>query len=166
MSIKNTKFKSLAGFFSRVDSTSQPNGCWLWIGPLNSSGYGSLSWEQGIVGSHVLAYEIEYGPVPKGTCVLHRCDVRSCCRPEHLFLGSKSDNSKDAWAKGRNFYQLHPELRPRGAKHTNAKLNAAQIVEIRARYKRGERQIDIAKDFGVSQGTISHLIVGRTYTCN
>ena len=48
-----------------------------------------------------VSYRDIVGPIPVGLFVLHRCDNRSCVRPEHLFLGTADDNSKDLKAKGR-----------------------------------------------------------------
>lgn len=48
------------------------------------------------------AWEIMNGPIPPGMCVLHKCDVPQCVRPEHLWLGTKSQNSLDMIAKGRD----------------------------------------------------------------
>ena len=50
---------------------------------------------------HRLMWEQKNGPVPDGLFVLHRCDVRACCNPDHLFLGTPLDNMQDMHAKGR-----------------------------------------------------------------
>jgi hypothetical protein len=42
------------------------------------------------------------GPIPDGICVLHRCDVKPCFNPDHLFLGTKGENNADTTAKGRH----------------------------------------------------------------
>lgn len=69
--------------------------------------------------------------------VLHKCDNRKCCNPNHLFLGSMSTNQKDAYAKGR-------KVQPR-SKHVNAKLSPEQVRAIRYRYAQGEAvQVDSA----------------------
>lgn len=41
------------------------------------------------------------GPIPDGLFVLHHCDVRNCYEPMHLFLGTNTDNMRDAARKGR-----------------------------------------------------------------
>lgn len=108
-------------FWDRV--TFEPNsGCWLWTGNCKPTGYGELGVtdypgaKSKKVSSHRYSYELHNGSIDDGLCVLHRCDVRCCVNPDHLFLGTKKDNYDDAVSKGRN--------------HTNSK---------RSRCKRGHR---------------------------
>jgi len=58
--------------------------------------------------AHRLSWELANGPIPDGLFVLHRCDTPRCVRPEHLFLGTKADNTADMMAKGR---QVLPPVR-------------------------------------------------------
>jgi hypothetical protein len=81
----------------------EPNtGCWLWMGGANNKGYGMLHDE---AGKHMLSHRASYmltnGPIPQGMHVLHRCDTPLCCNPAHLFLGTHTDNMRDAASKGR-----------------------------------------------------------------
>ena len=76
------------------------NGCILWTGS-RAKGYGTL-WVNGRCRlTHRLIYETAIQPIPKGLWVLHRCDVRLCINPHHLWLGTAADNARDMVAKGR-----------------------------------------------------------------
>jgi len=73
-------------------------GCWLWIGTTLHSGYGQFR----VFGQKLLAHRVAFvGAISAHGCVCHRCDVRNCVRPEHLFLGTISDNQLDRRIKAR-----------------------------------------------------------------
>lgn len=162
----------------------EPNtGCWLWAGAVNPSGYGrwpSLVRPRTV---HRLAWTIFRGPIPQGLCVCHKCDVKSCANPDHLFIGTNADNSADMVRKGRsakgdrNAMRLYPTIVKRGSDHPAkidpsyilrgdthpcAKLTEAQIEEIRTTYASGGiKQIDLAARYGVSQTCISAAVRGK-----
>jgi hypothetical protein len=76
-------------------------GWWIWMGSTDKKGYGRIS-HKGINNyAHRLSWEIHNGPIPDDLCVLHRCDIPPCVRPDHLFLGTRKDNIIDAMQKGR-----------------------------------------------------------------
>ena len=78
------------------------NGCWLWTGG-TYKGYGYMSTPPGMSRLvHRTYWEILNGPIPHKMCVCHTCDTPSCVRPDHLFLGTHTDNMRDRAAKGRH----------------------------------------------------------------
>jgi len=89
-------------FWAKVKKTS---GCWLWVGAKQRRGYGYLHngghSKRKPIRAHRYSWEIHNGPIPAGLWVLHKCDAPSCVNPAHLFLGTRSDNMKDAASKGR-----------------------------------------------------------------
>jgi hypothetical protein len=148
--------------------------CWLWVGAVNrETGYGTIQCRPlfGNVpqGAHRLSWLLENGPVPDGLSVLHRCDVRTCVRPDHLFLGTQLDNMRDMFAKRRrppvrgdgHGARLKPWTRPRGESHPRARLTDSQVEEVRRRCRGGERQCDVARSLGVPSSHVSNIVSGK-----
>lgn len=121
-------------------------GCWEWEGCRSDTGYGTF-YAGRVYSSHRYSWELHNGPIPKGMCVLHRCDNRACVRPDHLWLGTKADNSRDMAAKGRERAPSKP-----GSQHHGAKLTEAAVLEIRASADSGRV---LAERYGVSPSLIS-----------
>jgi hypothetical protein len=120
-------------------------GCWGWQGA-TVYGYGVFTAGRKSYRAHTFAYTMRHGPIPKGMCVCHTCDVRTCTLDEHLWLGTRADNSLDMMLKGR----AHP-----GEAHGNAKLTEEKVRIIRARPFASHRQIRAwAAEWGVCYGTI------------
>lgn len=79
------------------------NGCWLWTKGRSGRRYGQLRLPDGsALAAHRLSYEMHKGPIPEGMFVCHTCDVQHCVNPDHLWLGTNSDNINDCVAKGRH----------------------------------------------------------------
>ena len=144
----------------------EPNsGCWVWMRTL-CDGYGALSVgkkyrspsvKYHMLRAHRVAWELYRSPIPDGMHVLHRCDVRCCVNPDHLFLGTEADNSADKIAKGRDRHTPCP-----GVLNAMAKLNEAKVGEIRRRRALGENWKVLEKEFGVSHKTIWKI--GKGYS--
>lgn len=83
----------------------QSVGCWEWQGTRQNQGYGLITeradGKMVARTTHRVSWELHYGSIPKGLMVLHRCDNRKCVRPDHLYLGTASDNAHDMWATRR-----------------------------------------------------------------
>lgn len=130
--------------------------CWEWIGCCSSTGYGNFYAEGCLHLTHRYSWTQQNGAIPKGLCVLHNCDNRACVRPDHLFLGTKKQNTADMFFKGRqrNLGIL------KGQDHGEAKLKNEDVLRIRQEVASGSKQKDMATRFGVSISLIS-LIVRR-----
>lgn len=148
-----------------IDRTSSPNGCWIWTGARDSAGYGTVflrmkqndskkSRKKDQDRAHRLMWIRNFGPIPEGIFVCHRCDNPPCCNPEHLFLGSPADNNLDSVIKGR---------KPKGERSWNARLTGSQVREIRMLRQKGHPLHFLAKQFGVKRTTISSIVHRRTW---
>lgn len=78
--------------------------CWEYQGGKNNIGYGMIRDELKMRTTHRVSYEEHKGPIPKGMCVCHTCDNPICCNPDHLWLGTRKQNTQDMIDKGRNNY--------------------------------------------------------------
>ncbi len=146
-------------FWKKVDRSGD---CWLWTACCYSTGYGQFFVEGRHQLAHRLSYEWTFGSVPEGECVLHHCDNRRCVRPEHLFLGSRTDNAADKVAKGRHRGYQSPKAR--GARNHSAKLTDSQVLEIRRRYGIQEASsIQLAEEYGVSDVAVRNILHRRTW---
>lgn len=131
------------------------HGCWIYQGGISSNGYGVVSVKNKSVGAHRVSYESRFGKIPDGMCVLHRCDVRSCINPDHLFLGTLGNNNSDRESKGRSSDR-------RGEKNTMAKLTDIEVEVIRHLASiRKLTQRQLAAMFLISQQHVSSLVCRR-----
>ena len=128
-------------FWARVQKS---DACWDWTGYAFNTGYGELWWNGAKVNAHRLAWQLTHGVIPAGAHICHTCDRRICVNPAHLFIGTAADNMHDMARKFR---------------HGMRRLEPAQVIEIRNRYATGDvRQLDLAREFGVAQTTISYVL--------
>lgn len=132
----------------RTDRSGGPLTCWPYTGPLFHNGYGQLYWQGRNQKAHRLAFIDARGPIPEGFLVLHHCDNRRCCNPEHLHLGTHKQNAEEAKARGRYF------LQKRG------RLTRELVIEIR---ESDESHSAVANRLSVSYGTIAAIRQRRTW---
>lgn len=123
---------------SKVERITE-SGCWIWLHSLTSEGYGQ-SWRKPVNENyaHRLTWKTFKGPIPDDMFVCHYCDIKSCCNPAHLFLGSSDDNIQDMINKDRN---------PKGKLHGMAKLTEEQVKAIRADARTNK---NISKEYSIS----------------
>lgn len=155
-------------FWAKVDKSVDPGDCWLWRGARSSSGYGvielSTDGQWWAFGAHRASWILAGNGIPWGLCILHRCDVRACVNPSHLFIGTLGDNNRDAVAKGRNRSgaALRPERLPRGESHPNARMTEGSVAALRALAGTASQRA-LAARFGISPSTVAQILSGETW---
>jgi hypothetical protein len=138
----------------------QVTGCWLWVGARHR-GYGIVQFCHRRKGSQVKLHRLiawlylNYDG-SRVVEVCHRCNVKACFNPAHLYLASHTQNMRDAERDGLI-------IRPYGEKHSSARLTEGQVREIRRLASSGVSHRTLAKQFGVNTGTISNIVARQTW---
>lgn len=137
---------------ARLMSYTAPFGeCLEWQGAKDANGYGRVSRvTYGESLAHRAVYRHAIGPVPEGLGLLHECDNPSCVNPKHLTPGTQLDNMRDAKLKGVRLGEI-----PK-------KVSDEVLVAILSRLAKGEKQREIAKEYGVSESYVSQIKHGKS----
>lgn len=155
-------------FWSKVHQTE---GCWFWLRTTDRDGYGVLT----IGGRQRRAAQVAWelvndSPFPTGMQACHHCDTPGCVRPDHIFVGTNQDNTRDSTEKGRratgdrNGKRTHPESVIRGEQHGRAKLTENEVIAIRSRYAQGDiGHRRLAADYGLSPAGLRFILIRRTW---
>lgn len=141
--------KDLARFWNKVDKTTD---CWNWTAAKSSKGYGRFKLNGKLVSPHVLSYQMHNNDHDSTKDVCHICDNPSCVNPDHLFLGSRSDNMRDCRDKGRLV------LPDNTGKKFRAKVTEEQVKEIRASIASSK---DLSELYNLSVRSINDI---KSYT--
>lgn len=149
-----------------------PNGCWEWQGKLQQ-GYGMFYFENirlsptkmwsKILLAHRYSWELANGPIEGNLCVLHKCDNRPCVNPDHLFLGTRTDNNVDMVTKKRH-------KGPKGIRNPKAKLTEKQVKAIRAEHQQLRASCnqhtadkELGVKYNVNFSTIRNIVSRKTW---
>lgn len=75
--------------------TIKVNGCWIWQGPLNEEGYGSIYFKTRQTLIHRVSYILFWGDYPTDKPETdHLCRNRACWRPLHLEAVTRLENHR------------------------------------------------------------------------
>lgn len=135
--------ESKIGRVENMIATITESGCWIWMGRVKENGYGILSFKNKVHHAHRFSYEAYIGAVPDGLCVLHKCDVRCCVNPDHLFVGTHQDNMDDMVSKKRHNHKVTEDM-------------VGSLMVGRERY--GKTYQELADEHGVSNSTVCKVI--------
>jgi len=142
-------------FWERVDKRGHDE-CWEWRGYQDKGGYGRYSFGGNTFLAHRVAFILASGkPIPSGLCILHKCDNRSCCNPNHLKPGTIAENNLDMALKGRS---------AKGERNPKARLTNEEVLRIRKLHHSGVPLKELASLFNVHRGVIYKIVRRRTWT--
>ena len=155
---------SVANRLQKYSARNHDTGCLEWHGYKDIYGYGillvSIDGIKKNKKAHRLSYEQTYGDIEVGKLVCHRCDVRSCIEPTHLYLGTVADNNKDMMQKGRF---RSGKQNNNGEKNPNAKLTSTQVDSIKILFNYGITQKQIANSLFLHRSTIQRIASGKNW---
>jgi len=133
--------------------------CWGWKRKLHKTGYTMIRYNKLQTSGHRVSWFIHNGEIPEGLIVCHKCDNKICTNPEHLFLGTHSDNTKDMLSKGRNTLTK----KNHGQSCKWSKLTNIKVKQIKKLLTLGVTVARISRDFKVSYMTIKAIKDGRNW---
>jgi hypothetical protein len=137
-------------------NVSAPNedGCMVWMRGKTAAGYGVLTYRNSRWYTHRLAWYLTYGDIPEKMSVCHKCDNPPCCNPEHLFLGTKKDNSQDMAEKDRS---------PHGERNGQSRLKEEDVRGIHELRLNGWTLDRIGKRYTIGIPSVYKIIVGQRW---
>lgn len=158
MRTKDMKREKWGDFWDLVPRGTE--GCWEWRGPENVTINRPIYARSGQQHyAYRVAWVLTNGDIPDDLGVLHHCDNPMCCRPDHLFLGTQSDNCHDMWSKGRGV-QVVPRY---GHEHHMVRIPDTEVRAARERYALGGISIKgLAREVGTSERAVTGWLSGTT----
>lgn len=137
----------------------EPNsGCWIWELSLKN-GYGSFAIERKNLRANRVSWALHFGTIPDGICVCHKCDNPLCVNPDHLFLGTPLENSRDRDRKGR--YRKSNHKRARGTNAGQNKLTEAAVLDI---FQSKEKRETLCEKYKISKSAIYSIKQGLSWS--
>jgi hypothetical protein len=143
------------------------SGCWNWKGSVRPDGYGKTTSQGKQFLAHRLTYCIYTGmSMDDERLVLHKCNNKRCCNPEHLYAGTQADNVRDAVEHGikRGVPFGSWNIYSTGTRNPNAKLTLKQCLQIKGLLTKGKTVAEIKRRYGISHKPIYDIKHNRHWS--
>lgn len=137
--------------------------CIEWNKGKDRDGYGHKKKHGKTFRVHRIVYEQNFGPIPKGLFICHKCDNPSCINPKHLFLGTPLDNVKDMINKGRKIIAKGSRLSHQRERNPSAKLIELHVKNIRDYFLMGMSQKKLSVIFNISRSQIGRIVRNESW---
>lgn len=132
------------------------DGCWEYRADSYVDGYGQFTIGGRKHSAHRFAYTQMKGECPAGLLILHECDNRKCCNPEHLRAGTHQENMEDMKSRGR-------QRSLRGRRHPSRRLTPEKVNRVLKLLEVGESLRSIARLVRLSHVTVLRVKTGKTW---
>lgn len=148
------KIEKLSKYSRDIILEEDKNGCLVCLSHCKDEyGYTKIIYKGKQERLHRVIYEMNYGEIPKGMVIRHKCDNPNCCNIDHLEIGTHQDNSNDMVKRGRSVKgRKYPTLR--GTNNVKNKLSDNDVKEIYLS-KLGYRKL--SKIYNVSPSSIKNI---------
>lgn len=133
----------------KINSSIDDNGCWIWK-KSKWNGYGKTILKGKNMAAHRASWTVFMGEIPQGMQINHKCHVRACINPDHLYVGTQKENVRDTKLAGR-------KVQVKGSAVTISKLKERDIPKIRIMIQNKVSKIKIADMFDVSLSCIRSI---------
>jgi hypothetical protein len=134
------------------------NGCWIWNGGKSGDGYGAIKVNGRQISTHRQAFKEFIGEIYQGLCVCHKCDQPLCCNPDHLFLGTPKENTKDSVKKCRARC-----AKQNGSQNHSTKLDETIVRQIKELFSKGYMVTDLHDLTGIPLKTLEGIKYNITW---
>lgn len=148
-------------FWSKVN-IQEKDDCWNWTGAIDTPGYGAFKLNGKKIDSNRMAWILTFGEIKNDLWVLHKCiGNRLCCNPNHLYLGTRSDNMKDCARENR--LPIVWAKKVFGEEHGNAKLSNETVSNIKRDLLNGIRNKDVCLKYRLDKRLVSQIKLEKSW---
>ena len=132
---------------------SDTDDCIIWPYHTDRKGYAKITINKDVYSVHrIVCASVHGDPSGHDLHAAHKCNNESCVNPKHLYWATRGQNEQDK------------SKCPIVAAACGRKLSPAKVLDARARHRRGQSILSIARLLGVQHKTAKNAITGKTWS--